>query len=146
MPLDNLDTTNDYTNVLTSMMLGLLRGESSQKRTDYSFPTTAEDREAIGALAESLKKGSSSEIEAGLHGLACRVFLEQGPGSAPRGRKKMDNLLEALLAVMSVKEDGNLQDAKRTTPLLARVLYVIRCTLIWEANASAVRENSSLEM
>ncbi|KAF7358274.1 hypothetical protein MVEN_00876500 [Mycena venus] len=110
-PLPRQDLREHYAGVLTRFVLGL------------TFVDTFSTSETPSEL----------QLDA-FHWLIRTFFLASRSDNPRRGRRKFDRPLECLLAMDTLKEDGNHMDALLLTPLPSRTHYLIRCTIAWEAD------------
>jgi hypothetical protein len=97
----------------------------------YKFSLTFEAREAAEALLLALE--DPEQTEKSVEGLHRLVFYLLAAQEKEGEHNKWDDVLECLLAIMAMKEDGNFSEAKGLTPMLAKFKYICRGVILYEA-------------
>ncbi|KAJ7065954.1 hypothetical protein B0H15DRAFT_807647 [Mycena belliarum] len=146
-PLARPDSIHNYATVLHTLIIGLLRNNDPHKSTSYTFPVTLKDRDTISVLLQRLQSPSdSSSMDLLAFHRVASLFLLVRPVDNPYcGKYKFDQPLECLLAVHSLRNDGNFESPSHLTPFLARVTYSIRASIIFEADSISRAEEISLD-
>jgi hypothetical protein len=125
------ETLNSYgltLQTLVQAVLWTLRPHLSQ----YRFPLTGVAQQAAEDLLRSLEDEEPMEVSVDtLHKLAFQ-FLAAQPGESA-DNNKWEDVLECYIAIAAMKEDGNFKQPKGLTQLFAKLKYLCRGTILYEA-------------
>jgi hypothetical protein len=132
VPLANDSKLREYGTLLYhfahAILVTLEKGYSG-----YSFPLSA-DQQTLGAeLMTVLVADTDLSAVQHFHRFISPVLFaseisEQSNGSG----SKWENMIECLMAVKFIQEDGNFPQAKDITQPLAKLLYIIRGAVLYE--------------
>ncbi|KAJ6451207.1 hypothetical protein C8R45DRAFT_1113746 [Mycena sanguinolenta] len=133
------ETIDRYNRTLKQLALAVLTTSCGKPATAYTFPLTVHEADAAQRLYTKLHQPeahSLHELVVAFHSFVCLFLLKrEEPNIAPRSdRGKYDCVLECFCAVSNIQLGGHLKKPADVTPLLAELKYIIRATLIYEAN------------
>ncbi|KAJ7658681.1 hypothetical protein DFH06DRAFT_1407112 [Mycena polygramma] len=152
-PLELDDTLQTYATLLVDFALAILRTESADSPTTYRLPLTAFEKKHVAdyylALTSQIPQSekapaTAAEIER-FHSFITVFLLKRRGGNITEGQGKFDLPLECLCAIWSVDDHGRLRDARGSTKLLAMLKYLIRGTILFEANLQRAASGALLE-
>lgn len=107
----------------------------------YIFPAT-EDQKKLGEnLKIALQSPTNEQGLFTLHQLVKSILLVQA-GYEER-HSKWESMVECLIAISALKEDGNFKQPHEITPLFAQLVYLIRGTILYEAMDNVANFNGN---
>lgn len=99
--------------------------------SQYIFPATQHQKKLGQDLKESLRTPSEQSGLSILHQLVKSILLAQPVKD--RCHSKWDSMMECFLAISGLREDGNFKQPHEVTQMFAQLVYLIRCTILYEA-------------
>lgn len=95
----------------------------------YTFPLQEDDLLRGQMLKEKLDTGNLENAGIYFHDFV-KHFLLRFPSS--NNSSKWDSIIECLIAISALKEDGNFKAATDVTQIFAKLVYHIRGTILYE--------------
>ncbi|PPR07569.1 hypothetical protein CVT24_008784 [Panaeolus cyanescens] len=130
----NDSTLNHYGNLLRHFILTILLCANNEPPA-YTLPLTQQQRSTAETLRKSLATCPEPSTEALtlIHELAKMMFYPLPPPVPGVAHSKWDQVLERLVALAALKEDGSFKAAHEVTQMFAILQYLIRGTVFYEA-------------
>ncbi len=135
-PLSEPTTIASYADVLNSLMVAFFRTITKHPETDYKFPITPEDEQRLLQFRQSFFYDSPPNEEdqmESLHKFIYPFFSSFGEEEEDDSNK-WKHVLECYFALVAVREDGSFKKPKELTNTLARIKYICRCVITFQAS------------
>ncbi|KAJ7723185.1 hypothetical protein DFH07DRAFT_783643 [Mycena maculata] len=127
-------TLTQYAALLRRFVTAIIRSTEPECSTTYRFPLSPSDKDTVDRYVKSLNTRLREEEEVQAFHVFISFFLLARPSDNPVvGNSKFDHALQCLLALESLKADGNLEPPSTVGPVLSKTLYIIRCAIVFHA-------------
>ncbi|KAF9494560.1 P-loop containing nucleoside triphosphate hydrolase protein [Pleurotus eryngii] len=145
-PLTEFSTISSYADVLNMLMVAIFRTITKDPETPYKFPLTKEDhqrlREFRMAFFDSDSLNQEDQMESFHHFIY--PFFSSFGAEEEDDSNKWGHILECYFAVIAVREDGSFKKPKELTNTLARIKYICRCVIVFQASTTKYMTNTLL--
>ncbi|KAJ7240983.1 hypothetical protein C8J57DRAFT_1527321 [Mycena rebaudengoi] len=154
---ENRTTRTQYGAQLHAFIHAVLLSLDPATSTDYKFPLSSFERlkaKEYRTVLETEKPEDKAQAEflnrqvLQFHEFACLLLLRREAPNIPLATDagKFDCILKCLCSVWCLGEDGLMSSATETTPVFARLEYLIRGTLVFEAVKRRSEFNDDLSL
>ncbi|KAJ6608396.1 hypothetical protein B0H10DRAFT_2226901 [Mycena sp. CBHHK59/15] len=133
-------TVSTYLHVLHSLAFALLYQFEPDVSTDYRFPLTAFETAEVRRYRQHLREapGDSDAETIRFHSFISLFLFPREPSTLQEhdpddNVNKFKSVLECFCALYLLRDDGSLKQPQDVTPVLARIKYVIRIAMLFEA-------------
>ncbi|KAJ6501063.1 hypothetical protein C8R47DRAFT_257476 [Mycena vitilis] len=145
-----------YGTLLQRFAFAILATRSRACPTNYRLPLTAFEEKRVDEYQHSLRQPPPIDPEAlvrfrereiaEFHAFIALFLLKRGGENKSSGKGRFDIPIECLCAIEAVHEDGRLKSPVETTPVFARLEYLIRGTILYEADTAATVHGVPLDI
>lgn len=138
----NDTTLNIYGRLLHQWLHAFILTLNNDHPSSYVLPATAYQKQLAQDLKIALKSPESYHGLSILHQLVKSILLAQPVDNGIHS--KWGLMVECLLAISALKEDGNFKQPHEVTQMFAQLAYLIRGTILYEAmdNKKNFKENA----
>lgn len=133
------ETVSSYAQQSARLLLMILRSSHSQVR-GYPITLHPTHRFAANKLSQALSRGDEEEILESIHALLYSLF-EFVPDGTDSDRYRCPVLRYLVLACLS--EEGDIKPPKDITPIVSRIQWCIRSTVLFDALRKATTDQGA---
>ena len=128
-PLQEARTRKDYAGVFADLLLFLIKTGPSAEPADFKTDLTREQMEharALATIVDSKAAGTSNaSFDTAIHQLAWSVFTAVVPSTV---KDEFKSPVHQFLIGCCIDREGSFKSAALVTPVIARLLYIMRLT------------------
>jgi hypothetical protein len=135
-PLSNEGSIATYAATLHKWVHAVLVTCEPNDPSGYTFPLTDDDRLRAKALKAALHANDQSNRVRRLHEFIKPLLypLDRSMHGPAHPFSKWDEVIECLQALMTLKADGNFEEASNVTQMYAQMAYHIRAAILYEGH------------